>query len=373
MARKRRCFWPSWACSGCWAWTARRRWAALSGGNIFARTSVTNRARRNLKAAFPEKPDAELDALIAGMWDNLGRTIAEYAHLDKFHASDVPGARLFVTGDGISDAEVAKDSGTLFLSGHFANWELMPIAAAQWGYQGALVYRPPNNPYVDRYISRQRALRGPKEQISKHYGTRRIFSLLRGGQAIYMLVDQKTNEGIAAPFFGRDAMTTPAPAALALKMGARIVFVSNRRLGGAHFHVTVHPPMEFSPSGDYERDVRDLTFAINGRVEEMVRADPSQWLWIHRRLPTASGRGDREAVARRRTTRAATTLSFKPPSDGLQPAMWRREALARLCDKDRRRSGADGLSLLPGSRDSSRDDAYRRGASRDSCRHGRRR
>jgi KDO2-lipid IV(A) lauroyltransferase len=70
-------------------------------------------------------------------------------------------------------------------------------------------------------------------------------------------------------------------------MGARIVLVSNRRLGGAHFHVTVHRPLDFTPSGDQERDVRELTFSINARVEEMVRADPSQWLWIHRRWPTA--------------------------------------------------------------------------------------
>jgi KDO2-lipid IV(A) lauroyltransferase len=257
------------------------------GRQILSRFKVTKRARENLIAAFPEKTPAEIENILTGMWDNLGRTVAEYAHLDKFHASNQPGARLFVSGDAISDAEVAKASGTLFLSGHLANWELMPIAAAQWGYQGGLVYRPPNNPYVDRYISRQRALLGPKEQISKHFGTRRIFSLLRGGQAIYMLVDQKTNEGIPAPFFGRDAMTTPVPAALALKMGAPIVFVSNKRLGGARFHVTVHRPLEFIPSGDQERDVRDLTFAINARVEEMVRADPSQWLWIHRRWPTA--------------------------------------------------------------------------------------
>lgn len=257
------------------------------GRQVFARTRVTKRARENLVTAFPEKSAAEIENIIAGMWDNLGRTLAEYAHLDKFHASNTPGSRLFVSGDAISDAEVAKASGTLFLSGHLANWELMPIAAAQWGYQGGIVYRPPNNPYVDRYISRQRSLLGPKEQISKHFGTRRIFSLLRSGQAIYMLVDQKTNEGIPAPFFGRDAMTTPVPAALALKMGARILFVSNKRLGGARFHVTVHPPLEFTPSGDQDRDVRDLTFAINARMEEMVRADPSQWLWIHRRWPTA--------------------------------------------------------------------------------------
>jgi Kdo2-lipid IVA lauroyltransferase/acyltransferase len=254
------------------------------GREIFARTGVTKRARENLERAFPEKSAPEIDTIIRTMWDNLGRTVAEYAHLDKFDLG-YPGAR--ITVENIEQLEAIRGKSVLILSGHFANWEIMPIAGSRFGLDGAIVYRPPNNPYVDRYISRQRALHGMKEHISKHFGTKRIFSLLRAGKAILMLVDQKTNEGIAAPFFGRDAMTTPVPAALALKMGARIVLCSNRRLHGARFHVTVHRPLEFHPSGDYERDVRELTFAINARVEEMVRDDPSQWLWIHRRWPTA--------------------------------------------------------------------------------------
>ena len=80
---------------------------------------------------------------------------------------------------------------------------------------------------------------------------------------------------------------TPVPAALALRLGSSLVFTSNRRSGGAHFTVTAHPPMTFTPSGDEERDIRDLTAAINARIEDMVRADPASWLWIHRRWPTA--------------------------------------------------------------------------------------
>ena len=135
----------------------------------------------------------------------------------------------------------ASGKGVMFISGHFANWETMPvIAAGQLGYESALVYRPPNNPFVDRWISRQRAKLGPKEQITKGaQGTRRIFTLLRRGKAILMLVDQKTGEGVPAPFFGRDAMTTPAPASLALKLGAILLPASAERIGGAHFHVRI--------------------------------------------------------------------------------------------------------------------------------------
>ena len=92
---------------------------------------------------------------------------------------------------------------------------------------------------------------------------------------------------LAVPFFGRDAMTTSAPAALALKTGARIVFASNRRLPGARFHVTVLPALDFVPSGDDARDIPALTAAITARIEEMVRDNPGQWLWIHNRWPTA--------------------------------------------------------------------------------------
>ncbi len=253
------------------------------GREIFARTGATRRARENLMRAFPEKSVTEIDAIIRTMWDNLGRTVAEYAHLDKF---DLKGPSPRITVDNIELAEAIRGKSVLILSGHFANWEIMPIAAARFGLDGAIVYRPPNNPYVDRYISWARGAKGFKEQISKHNGTKRIFTLLRSGRAILLLADQKTNEGIPAPFFGREAMTTPAPAALALKLKVPIVFASNKRTGGAHFRMTVHPPLLFAPSGDHDADVKALTVAINARLEEMVRADPGQWLWIHRRWPT---------------------------------------------------------------------------------------
>lgn len=253
------------------------------GRNIFARTRVTARARENLERAFPEKSKAEIDAILRSMWDNLGRTVAEYAHLDKF---DIQGPNPRIEIENSTEAENVRGKAALMLSGHFANWEIMGIAAARFGLDGAIVYRPPNNPYVDRYVARARARKGYADQISKHNGAKRIFSLLRAGKAILLLADQKTNEGIAAPFFGRDAMTTPVPAMLALKLNVPILFASNKRLGGARFRVTMHPPLEFTPTGDQDADIEAMTAAINLRLEEMVRADSSQWLWIHRRWPT---------------------------------------------------------------------------------------
>ena len=273
------------------------------GRQIFYRIPLIERARANLKAAYPEKSVEELEQILRDMCDNLGRTVAEYAHLDKIRL-DGPDPRISVPNVAISDGLVAGGKGVMFISGHFANWEVMPFAATQRGYEGGEVYRPQNNPYVDRWLVNQRAKNGPKDQISKGAaGLRRIFTLLRRGKAIFMLVDQKTNEGLPAPFFGRDAMTTPAPASLALKLGAVLLPVSNERRGGARFTMKVYPPIDFTPSGDQDKDTLELTRLINLAIEKAVRENPSQWLWLHRRWPTSR---DQDQV---RSKRALQTLA----------------------------------------------------------------
>lgn len=252
------------------------------GRHVFYRLPTANTARTNLKTAYPEKTPAEIEAIVREVCDNLGRVVGEYSHLDKMTLG--PGERIEIEGIEHAEAAIARGKGVMFISGHLANWETMPIAAAHLGYEGGLVYRPPNNPYVARWITRQRAKRGPAEQITKGaQGTRRIFTLLRRGKCIFMLVDQKTYEGVPVPFFGHDAMTTPAPASLALKMGSALLPTSCERVNGAHFRMKIYPAIEFEPSGNAEQDVLALTAKITAAIEAIVRKRPSQWLWIHRR------------------------------------------------------------------------------------------
>jgi KDO2-lipid IV(A) lauroyltransferase len=268
--------------------TAASALGGFIGRNGFYRVrGIMNRARENLRGAFPEKTPAEIETIVLEMCDNLGRTVAEYAHLDKFSIHG-PNARMEVAN--IEQALSLKDGGkgVLFFSGHFANWELMPFVAVQAGFEGGEVYRPQNNPIIDRWLVAQRAKNGPAEQVAKGpAGTRKIFTLLRRKRSVFLLADQKTNEGIAVPFFGREAMTTPAPAMIAMRLNAVLLPVSNERLSGSRFRMTVHPPIAYTPTGDEERDIQVLTQLINDAIETCVRARPSQWLWIHRRWPTA--------------------------------------------------------------------------------------
>jgi Kdo2-lipid IVA lauroyltransferase/acyltransferase len=253
------------------------------GRNLLAPTGLSARAYENLRLSFPEKNAAEIKRIVVAMWDNLGRVLAEYAHLGELSMLGAD-PRIDVVGADTVRAPVALGKGVLIISAHFANWEVMPFAARQFGLKGGVVVRPTNNPFVSRWFDKQRLRYGMQEQIAKGaLGTRRIFSLLRKGDCVLMLVDQRTSEGIPAPFFGRDAMTTPAPAALALKLGSAIVPVWNERLSGAHFRMHVDAPVTVPQTGNAQRDVQVLTAAINAWVETRVRAQPEQWLWIHKR------------------------------------------------------------------------------------------
>jgi KDO2-lipid IV(A) lauroyltransferase len=255
------------------------------GRNIFSLLPPDRVARANLAAAFPEMTADERNRIRRTMWDNLGRVVGEYPHLARFSPKGDDPRITYSLPPGMTLDDL-KQKPVIFLSGHLGNWEMLPILASQLGFDGAAVVRPPNNPYVAAWVARQRRINGPETMIAKHNAARPMVAQLKAGKMLCMLVDQKLREGIAVPFFGRDALTTPAPATLALRIGAHVIMAANRRVGGPRFHVTVQPELEFNASGNEAEDVTRLTAAIQARIEEMVRANPGQWLWIHNRWTT---------------------------------------------------------------------------------------
>jgi KDO2-lipid IV(A) lauroyltransferase len=253
------------------------------GRTLIAPTPASRRALANLSQAFPDKSAAEIAAIVREMWDNLGRVMAEYAHLDAIHETGAA-PRIELENPRYFYEAKARGKGIILLSAHFANWEIMPVLARDRELAGATVVRPANNPYVNRWLDRLRARVGLAELISKGaQGTRRIFTVLRKGDVVLMLADQRASEGILVPFFGRDAQTTPAPAALALKLGCTLLPTWNERIGGARFRVRIYPPLPLPNTGDPDRDLIALTAAINDFIEARIRERPGQWLWIHRR------------------------------------------------------------------------------------------
>lgn len=263
--------------------------ASALGGAVLRtlgpRLSVSKRARRNLTRAFPDRSPAEIEAIISAMWDNLGRTTAEFAHLPEFdpYADD---GRVMV--EGTEHIDLLRDDGKpgLFFACHLANWEVQIFALTRRGVPAAVTYRASNNPRVEQLYHQARGGQFGGTWIAKGAkGARRIIDILRQGGHVAMLVDQKMNDGVPVPFFGRDAMTAPALAQLALKYRCPVVPCRIRRTTGARFHITFYPPMDLPDSGDRGADVASLMGAVNAMIEDWVREDPAQWLWLHRRWP----------------------------------------------------------------------------------------
>jgi Kdo2-lipid IVA lauroyltransferase/acyltransferase len=245
---------------------------------------VSKRARINLQRALPQLGDDAARRVIRAMWDNLGRVIAEYPHLDKF-AIDKPGGRLEVVGwENVETMLKAGKSG-IFISAHFANWEVATMALTQRGLAVAEIYRATNNPFVDRLIAGFRGHVGSELVPKGVIAARRSIAALREGRHLAMLVDQKMNDGIAVPFFGRDAMTAPAAAQLATRFDGAVMPVRVERLRGAHFRIHMLPPVEIAHSGNRHDDARAAMSKINREIEGWIRRQPEMWLWLHRRWP----------------------------------------------------------------------------------------
>ena len=254
-------------------------------GPLSSRTQV---ARANLRLAFPELEARDIERIITSMWENLGRVLAEFPHVGKMNQEKF---FHFVNVEGAEHVEEIKGRGTgsIFFSGHFANWELAPKTLAMLDCPLALVYRPGNNPYMDRVIQNTRNHYQSEAVPKGAEGSRLLVRALREQRHIGMLIDQKMNTGIPVKFFGREAMTATAIAVLALRFDCPVLPTRVERLEGPYHKVTIFPPLEIQKTGDQDRDIRTLMETITVMFEEWIRAAPAQWIWVHRRWPDNKG------------------------------------------------------------------------------------
>ncbi len=253
------------------------------GRAVGPKTKPHKTALTNLRISFPDWSEDKVQSTALDMWENFGRTSAEYAHLDKL-LPYVTDSRVEVVGGEIIDEVMTSGKAVVYFSAHMANWELMSMCIRQRGYKLNGVYRSANNPLVNDWMIRQRARFQLNVQMPKgRKGARMLVDAMRSNEAISMLVDQKMNDGITVPFFGRPAKTAPAAAQFALKYDGIMVPVHIRRLSGARFRSEFHKPYEITPTENKQDDVAALTAQYTLFLEEQIRQAPGQWMWMHNR------------------------------------------------------------------------------------------
>jgi Kdo2-lipid IVA lauroyltransferase/acyltransferase len=255
--------------------------------------------RENLTAAFPEKSAAEIDTILRGVWDNLGRIGAEFAHLDRLWDFDPEHperrSRIEIDPQQIERfVRLATDGKpALIFAAHLANWELPAISAANYKLDSAVLYRRPNIAAVDRWLRETRTANMGELISAGLDAPLKIAEALQRGAHVGMLVDQYYVRGVEVTFFGRRTMANPLLARLARHFdcpihGTRVIRLPRHRFRGELTE-------EIAPARDADGkiDIAGTMQIITSVLEGWIREHPEQWLWLHRRWRPRDEKSDR--------------------------------------------------------------------------------
>jgi KDO2-lipid IV(A) lauroyltransferase len=240
----------------------------------------------NLRNAFPEKSDEEINQIALGSWANMGRLAAEYVFLDRLFDFDpeksAPG-RVEVSGIPIFLDLLENPRPFIVFTGHTGNFELLPVAGAAFGLYVSVLFRPPNNPYVAQKVFDFRSARMGK-LVPSHAGS--SFALARqleAEQGVGVLVDQKFGRGLKTEFFGLPVKTNPLLGKLVRQFNCEVYPARCIRLPGNRYRLEIEPKVELPRDANGNLDMVGTAQLLNDKVESWVREYPEQWLWYHDR------------------------------------------------------------------------------------------
>ena len=245
--------------------------------------------RDNLKAAFPEKTPEEIEAILAGVWDNLGRVAAEFAHLDRIwdydrdHPEKLSNIDLAPRTIELFDGLRNDGKPALIFASHLGNWELPALAAVAHGLDAAILYRRPNIASADRIIQEMRRVKMGTLIPAGRDAPLRLAEALQKGQHVAMLVDQYLTGGVEVTFFGRKTRANPMLARLLRQVECPVHGVRIIRLPGHRFRGELSEEVKPVRDAAGQIDIQGTTQAVTSVIEGWIREYPDQWLWLHRR------------------------------------------------------------------------------------------
>lgn len=255
-------------------------------------TSAHAVAETNLRIVFPQVSDAEIAVLLKAQWDNTGRTFLELLIMDRIiRSSD----RVELINGHRLDEIAARQEPVVFVSGHFANFEVMPAAIVNSPVKCQITYRAMNNPHVEKRVHDYRFRYGVRYFAPKGGdGARELLGALGRGESVALMNDQKFNGGVAAPLFGVMAHTAPGPTRMALRFNTVLQPMSVQRKGKARFRVVVHEPIHLEHTGDMSADIAAGVSKVNAFIEERILERPAEWFWTHKRWPSETYKRNRQ-------------------------------------------------------------------------------
>ena len=247
----------------------------IIGPRFRSKKIITN----NIKNLRPSIKNDEINIMIKKMWGNYGRILAEYPHIPNFRNKKL---EKYLKIEGLENLKKIKESRkpTLFISGHFNNFELMAMIIEREGVDLSAVYRPLNNKFLNIVMEFLRKNYICKTQIKKGLkGVREALTYFKKGKSLAIMIDQRVSEGIDVKFFGKNAFTTTIPAQFVKKFGCVIQPVYIERINGVNFKVIFDEHLDFNK----DQNIENITKKLNQWLENKITKNPDQWIWTHDR------------------------------------------------------------------------------------------
>ena len=217
------------------------------------------------------------DKIISSMWKNYGMTFIEYIFLDIFVKNS---NHIEIIGETNLNKIIEINKPVIFVSGHFANYELISMEITKKKIKLATIYRPLNNFFLNPFMEFLRKKFVCKNQIRKGLnGVRDSIKFIKKGYSVALMIDQRVSEGEKIDFFGDPAFTTTLPAQLAIKHNLFIVPVFIERIDKKKFKIEFK---DFVDPSKYNNKLQ-LSKKLNQILEQMIINNPNQWIWTHNR------------------------------------------------------------------------------------------
>ena len=215
--------------------------------------------------------------IINNMWKNYGKTFIEYIFLDYFRKKN---NHISIIGEENLLDNNSKNKPVIFISGHFANFELMSMEITKKQIPLATIYRPLNNIFLNPLMEYLRKKYICRNQIKKGLnGVRETIEYIKKNISIALMIDQRVSEGEKVNLFGKTALTTTLPAQLSIKFNIDIIPVYIERDKNDQFKLEFQKrilPKNF-------KNKLELTEELNKVLEKMILRNPNQWIWTHNR------------------------------------------------------------------------------------------
>ncbi|MCC6424769.1 MAG: lysophospholipid acyltransferase family protein [Phycisphaerales bacterium] len=265
------------------------RTAKLLGNFMYAvDRKHRERALANLRRSFPHMSEEERQDLARRSMQQLFMLFVEVLFTTRMVHIDTWAK--YVELDAFREVLallLKKKQGIILLTGHYGNWEILGYVMATLGFDSTAIARPLDNPHVNRWLLGVREKKGQRI-IAKKGATGEVTEVLAQGGAVALIADQNAgSKGIFVDFFGRKASTYKSIALLAMEYDVPVVVGYARRIDNQfRFQCAVQDLIRPEDWKNQDDPLRYITQRYTRASEEIVREDPGQYLWVHRRWKT---------------------------------------------------------------------------------------